>query len=60
MTPTAQPTSDKTTLLTDIKTAVNEAMSNIDATKLSVQISPQIHIKNNNEVFDAVSLNWNQ
>lgn len=31
-----------------------------DTTKLSVQISPQIHIKNNDEVLDTVSQKWNQ
>lgn len=51
---------DTTQLSSAIKAAFNGAMPKVDTSKITVQISPDIHIKNNNEVFNTITDKWDK
>lgn len=46
---------DATQLLADIKTDIKDSKFKIDSKELSFKIDPQIHVVNNNEIFQAVT-----
>lgn len=59
--PNAEPMAvDTTKLINEIKTVISNAMPKVDTSKLTVQFSPQIHVKNNNEVFQVVTEKWDK
>jgi hypothetical protein len=59
--PNAAPTTiDTTQLVTDIKNAISGVMPKVDTSKLKIDFSPQIHVKNNNDVFDSVTAKWDE
>lgn len=51
---------DTTKLINEIKTVISNAIPKVDTSKLTVQFSPQIHIKNNDEVFQTVTEKWDK
>ena len=53
-------TVDSDKLVNDIKTDINGAVPKVNTSKLTVQFSPEIHIKNNNEVFQMVTDKWDK
>lgn len=59
--PTTAPTSiDATKLIAEIKTAISTIGVNIENPKMKIEISDQIHVKNNNEIFQAVTEKWDK
>ena len=51
---------DTTKLINEIKTVISNAIPKVDTSKLTVQFSPQIHVKNNDEVFQTVTEKWDK
>ena len=49
---------DTTKLVAEIKAAMSTVGFNIENPKMKVEISDQIHVKNNNEIFQAVTEKW--
>lgn len=57
--PTTSPTSiDSAKLIAEIKSALSTSGVNIENPKMKIEISDQIHVKNNNEIFQAVTEKW--
>lgn len=54
-TPTA---TDITKLINEIKAVISSSTPKTDTSKLTVKLSPEIHVKNNNDVFQAVTEKW--
>ncbi|WP_270436444.1 hypothetical protein [Candidatus Bacteroides intestinigallinarum] len=59
--PNATPmATDTTKLINEIKSVISSSIPKTDTSKLTVKLSPEIHVKNNNDVFQAVTEKWDE